>query len=86
MATLPDNQEDRAVYLRQHDAARFIDVVARARNDDADHVLMTVKAFAGEPDPLYVALSYAYHEGMTVTMVSDDARYDDELARQSRAA
>jgi hypothetical protein len=47
---------------------------------------MTVKAFAGEPEPLYVALNYAYHAGTTVTMVSDDARYDDELARHRRAA
>jgi hypothetical protein len=47
---------------------------------------MTVKAFAGEPEPLYVDLNYVYHEGLTVTLVSDDARYDDELARQRRAA
>jgi hypothetical protein len=88
MATkrLPDNQEDRVLHLQKHDAARFIDVVERARKGHADYVLMTVKAFAGEPDPLYVALNYAYHEGMAVTMVSDDARYDDELARQRRAA
>ena len=32
---------------------------------------MTVKAFAGEPDVLYVALDYAYHSGMTVTMAPD---------------
>jgi hypothetical protein len=83
---LPSNQEDRRVYLREHDAARFVDLVERARSEHADTVLMTVKAFAGEPEPLYVALSYAYHEGMTVTMVSDHAQYDDELARQRRAA
>jgi hypothetical protein len=37
---LPDNQEDREVYLR----------------------------FAGEPEVLYVALDYAYHNDVTVTM------------------
>jgi hypothetical protein len=35
-------------------------------------VLMTIKAFAGEPEPLYVALDYAHHEGMSVTMVPAD--------------
>jgi len=30
--------------------------------------MMTVTAFAGEPEVLYVALNYAYHSGMTVTM------------------
>jgi hypothetical protein len=29
---------------------------------------MTVKAFAGEPEVLYVALDYAYHSGTSVTM------------------
>jgi hypothetical protein len=32
-------------------------------------VLMTIKAFAGEPEPLYVALDCPHHEGMSVTMV-----------------
>ena len=52
---LPDNQEDRAVHLREHNAARFIDAVSRARRESPDTVLMTVKAVAGEPEPLYVA-------------------------------
>jgi hypothetical protein len=29
---------------------------------------MTVKAFAGEPEVLYVALDYTYHSGIAVTM------------------
>jgi hypothetical protein len=71
---LPDNQEDREVYLREHRAASFIEAVSNARRDSVDTVIMTVKAFAGEPDVLYVALDYAYHGSMTVTMASDPGR------------
>jgi hypothetical protein len=65
---LPNNQEDREVYLRDHRAGEFIKAVTDARRDSVDTVIMTVKAFAGEPDVLYVALDYAYHSGMNVTM------------------
>ncbi len=68
---LPNNQEDREVYLRDHRAGEFIKAVSDARRDSLDTVMMTVKAFAGEPDVLYVALDYAHHSGMTVTMASD---------------
>jgi hypothetical protein len=68
---LPDNQEDREVYLREHNAANFIETVTNSRRDSIDTVIMTVKAFAGEPDVLYVALDYAYHSGMAVTMAPD---------------
>jgi hypothetical protein len=73
MATdrLPNNQEDREVYLRDHRAANFIEAVSKARRDSVDTVIVTVKAFAGEPDALYVALDYAYQCGMTVTMAPD---------------
>jgi hypothetical protein len=71
---LPNNQEDREVYLREHNAANFIEAIGNARRDSLDTVIMTVKAFAGEPDVLYVALDYAYHSGMTVTMASDPER------------
>jgi hypothetical protein len=64
---LPDNQEDREVYLREHNAANFIEAVTNGHRDSIDTVVMTVKAFAGEPDVLYVALDYAYHSGMAVT-------------------
>jgi hypothetical protein len=71
---LPDNQEDREVYLRDHRAARFIEAVSHAGQESADTVIMTVKAFAGEPELLYVALNYAYHSGMSVTMAPDTGR------------
>lgn len=65
---LPDNQEDREVYLREHNASNFIKAVNNARRKSLDMVLMTVKGFAGEPDVLYVARNYAYHSGVTITM------------------
>lgn len=66
--TLPDNQEDREVYLREHQAGRFIDAVSHARRDSADSVILTVDAFAGEPETLYVALDYASNAGVTLTI------------------
>ena len=66
--TLPSTQEDREVYLRDHNASNFIKAVNDARHRSLDTVLMTVKGFAGEPDVLYVALDYAYHEGVGITM------------------
>jgi hypothetical protein len=65
---LPGNQEDREVYLREHRAARYVEMIKDARDRSAEHVLMTVGAFTGEPDVLYVALDYAYHAGVTITM------------------
>jgi hypothetical protein len=56
---LPNNQEDREVYLRDRHAATFVGAVSNARRDSVDTITMTVKAFAGEPDVLYVALDYA---------------------------
>jgi hypothetical protein len=73
---LPSNQEDREVYLREHRAAEFVKAVTDARRDSVDTVIMTVKAFAGEPDVLYVALDYAYHSGMSVTMTPDSGQDD----------
>jgi hypothetical protein len=67
---LPDNQEDREVYLHDHHAESFVKAVGDARRDSIDTVFMTVKAFGGEPEVLYVALDYAYHSGMAVTMAS----------------
>jgi hypothetical protein len=65
---LPDNQEDREVYLRDHGAESFVKAVDDANRESVGTVVMTVKAFAGEPEVLYVALDYAYHDSMTVTM------------------
>lgn len=71
---LPGNQEDREVYLREHNAADFIKAVADGSRDSIDTVIMTVKAFAGEPDVLYVALNYAYDSGMAITMAPDSGQ------------
>jgi hypothetical protein len=68
---LHDNQEDREVYLRDHRGAGFIEAVRGAHRRSADTVVMTVKAFAGEPEVLYVALDYAYHNGTSVTMAPE---------------
>ena len=65
---LPSSQEDREVYLREHNAGDFIKAVTEAPDQGVDTVIMTVKAFAGEPEVLYVALEYAYDSGMAVTM------------------
>jgi hypothetical protein len=70
---LPDNQDDRAAYLREHDAVLFIDVIAEARRDSVDDVITTVGAFAGEPEALYVALEYASHSGVAVSMAPIEA-------------
>lgn len=64
---LPDNQEDREVYLREHRAANYVEMVNDAR-DQSTEVIMTVGAFAGEPETLYVALEYACLNGVSVTM------------------
>ena len=64
---LPTNQEDREVYLREHDAAGFIDSVAKAQREKAP-VIMMLDAFWREPDALYVALDYARAIGVDVTL------------------
>jgi hypothetical protein len=68
---LPDDQEDREVYLHDHRAGNFIEAVQGAHRRSAETVVMTVKAFAGEPEVLYVALDYAYHSGTSVTMAPE---------------
>ena len=71
---MSDNQEDRAAYLREHDALLFIGLIAEARRDSVDDVIMTVAAFAGEPEVLYVALEYASHSGVAVSMAPMEAK------------
>jgi hypothetical protein len=73
---LPNNQEDREVYLRDHRAAKLHRSRQQRSPRLVDTVIVTVKAFAGEPDVLYVALDYAYHSGMTVTMAPDPGRHE----------
>jgi hypothetical protein len=63
--TLPGNQADREGYLREHRATKFIDAVGDARRDS---VILTIDAFAGEPETLYVALDYASNAGVTLTI------------------
>jgi hypothetical protein len=67
---LPSNQEDREVYLREHRATGFVEAITDARRQALDTVIMTVDAFAGEPPVLYVALEYAHHSGVAITMAS----------------
>lgn len=64
---LPTNQEDREVYLREHDAAGFVDAVTKAQRDKAP-VIMMLDAFWREPDVLYVALDYARTSGVDVML------------------
>jgi hypothetical protein len=65
---LPNNQEDREVYLREHDARDFIEAVSSTHTKKAGTLIMMLDAFLGEPELLYVALSYARDQGVTVTM------------------
>ncbi len=71
--TLPTNQEDREVYLREHDAVGFIDSVAAAQHKEAP-VIMMLDAFWREPDLLYVALDYARTSGVDVTLTLANER------------
>lgn len=64
---LPTNQEDRELYLREHDATGFIDSVATAQREQTP-VIMMLDAFWREPDRLYVALDYARAIGVDVTL------------------
>jgi hypothetical protein len=65
---IPNNQEDREVYLREHHAADFIAAVNSTRTSGAKTLIMTIGAFAHEPEVLYVALDYANTNGVTITM------------------
>jgi sugar/nucleoside kinase (ribokinase family) len=74
LGRLPGNQEDRAAYLREHDAALFIDLITEARRDSIDDVITTVAAFADDPEALYVALEYASHSGVAVSVAPIEAK------------
>lgn len=65
---LPNNQEGREVYLREHDAGNFIEAVRSTQTEKADTLIMMLDAFWHEPELLYVALDYARDQGVTVTM------------------
>ena len=70
---LPDNQEDREVYLRAHNAEQFVTAIEKTKQV-ADAVVMTIEGFASEPEVLYVALDYAYHSDIAVTMAPASER------------
>jgi hypothetical protein len=80
---LPSNQEDREVYLREHDAGEFIEAVQSAQTKQADTLIMILDAFWGEPELLYVALNYARDQGVTVTMAPPTRRksFSDKATR-----
>ncbi len=56
---------------RRHRADDFIEVVRGAGRRSANTVIMTVKAFAREPELLYVVLNYAFDSGVSVTMAPE---------------
>jgi hypothetical protein len=67
---LPSNQEDREVYLREHDAANVIEAVKSTQTEQADTLITMLDAFWNEPELLNVALNYARDQGVTVTMAT----------------
>jgi hypothetical protein len=72
---LSSNQEDREAYLRKHRAGEFIKAVGEAHRQSGGSVMLTIAAFAGEPEALYVALDYASDCGVSITMTpARDAR------------
>lgn len=68
--TLPTNQEDREVFLREHEAKQFVAAVASAKAMTEPTLVTTLGAFQGEPEMLYVALDYARGEGVDVTIAA----------------
>jgi hypothetical protein len=69
---LPNNQEDREVYLRSHNATMFLKMAKEARTNSVETVITTLHSFKGDPELLYVALDYARESGLDVTLVSTD--------------
>jgi sugar/nucleoside kinase (ribokinase family) len=70
MATeTPLNQDDTTSYLREHKAAKFVSAVDAAAADSDRFLLLSLDAFAGEPEVLYVALDYARRAGVEVRLI-----------------
>lgn len=61
---LPTNQEDREVFLREHEAEQFVAAVASSKATTDCALVTTLDAFRNEPEVLYVALDYARDEGV----------------------
>jgi hypothetical protein len=70
--SLPTNQEDREVYLREHHKEMFIEAV-KTTQTRADTLITMLDSFWGEPELLYVALNYARDQGVTVTMMPSES-------------
>jgi len=66
--TATSEKQELEQQLRAGNAVRFIDAVSHAVSNDADRVLLTLTAFAGEPELLYAALRYASLCGVAVML------------------
>lgn len=69
----PDNIEDCEAYLKEHDAATYIDFIQDAKKTKTKYAMFTLGAFAYEPVLLLVAIKYASLMGVTLTIPPIDA-------------
>jgi hypothetical protein len=67
---LPNNQEDREVYLRERGASDFVDAL-KERQQSGD-VLVQALDPAWATDTIYVALEYIREVGVAVSLVIQD--------------
>jgi hypothetical protein len=67
--------------LRRHNAANFIEAVAKSQKEAKCQLILSLRAFYREPQLLYVALAYASARGVTVVMAPehDDADHTFEF-------
>jgi hypothetical protein len=68
--TVPDNQEDHEVYLRECGAGDFVDAL-KERQQSGD-VLVQALDPAWDIDTIYVALEYIREVGVAVSLVIQD--------------
>jgi hypothetical protein len=68
--SLPDNQEDREVYLREVGAGEFVDALKKRKKTGDTLVQMLHPTW--QTDIIYVALEYMQAEGDTLTLVVQD--------------
>lgn len=69
--SLPDNQEDREVYLREIGAGEFVDALKERKN--TGDILVQMLNQTWETDTIYVALEYMRTEGDALTLVVRNA-------------
>jgi hypothetical protein len=67
---LPNNQEDREVYLHERGIGHFIEAVKKAKTEPP--LVMLFDTFEDEPEALYVALEYARDENVPVAVVPSE--------------